>query len=146
MHSKVKKSIGICAVLALLIALAAFFGASAQAAKAQTQVYYNGDIQTVDAKMTEVEALAVKDGKILATGSLKNVEAAAGAEAVKFDLEGNTLLPGFYDAHSHFLSTAVAYSTQVMLPAPPAGNIKSIDDLVAALAERAKQTKPGDWV
>lgn len=146
MDSRVKKHIALFTILTLLLALVVPFGPPALAAETQTQIYYNGDIQTVDANMTEVEALAVKDGKILATGDLGDVEAAAGADAAKIDLDGNTLLPGFYDAHSHTLMAGESYLTSVQLNSPPTGNIKNMDELVAALSERAAVTEPGAWV
>lgn len=146
MHLKVRKSATLLTIATLLIGLVIPYGAPAQAANVQTQVYYNGDIQTVDPNMTEVEALAVREGKILATGSLADVEVAAGAYVTKIDLAGNTLLPGFYDAHSHTLMAGESYLTSVQLNSPPTGTIKNMGELVAALSERAAVTEPGAWV
>ena len=52
---------------------------------------------------TEVEAIAIGDGEVLATGDLAPVMAAAGANAQVIDLGDNVLYPGFVDAHSHWI-------------------------------------------
>ena len=52
---------------------------------------------------TEVEAIAIGDGEVLATGDLAPVMAAAGADAQVIDLGDNVLYPGFVDAHSHWI-------------------------------------------
>ena len=67
-------------------------------------IYHDGTILTMDADFPQVEALAVMDGRIVATGSLKDVKQAVGDGADLVSLEGGTLLPGFIDGHSHFCS------------------------------------------
>lgn len=67
-------------------------------------IYHDGTILTMDADFPRVEALAVMDGRIVATGSLKDVKQAVGDGADLVSLEGGTLLPGFIDGHSHFCS------------------------------------------
>ena len=64
-------------------------------------VYYNGTVLTVDSEATVVEGVAVRDGKILATGSNEYVRRLAGPETEQVDLEGKTLVPGFIDTHTH---------------------------------------------
>ncbi len=65
-------------------------------------IYTGGDIVTVDDKRPTAEAVAVKDGKILAVGSRADVEKAhKGATTKTVDLAGRTLVPGFVDAHAH---------------------------------------------
>ncbi len=62
-------------------------------------IYSGGDIVTVNDKQPSVEALAVKDGKILAVGDRKAIEAQhKGATTKMVNLAGKTLLPGFFDA------------------------------------------------
>jgi len=65
-------------------------------------IFYNGTVYTVDSAFTTVSAIVVKDGKILATGSTEEMLAEYSAEK-KIDLEGQTVFPGFIDAHSHFV-------------------------------------------
>jgi predicted amidohydrolase YtcJ len=61
-------------------------------------------------------------------------------------LRGRTLLPGFYAAHDHFLNASVAALYHLDLNSPPIGRIESIDEIVAALRERAAATPPGAWI
>lgn len=65
-------------------------------------IFYNGNIYTADSAFSTVSAFAVKDGKILATGSTEEMLAEYDAEK-KIDLQGKAVFPGFIDAHSHFV-------------------------------------------
>ncbi len=65
-------------------------------------IFYNGTVYTVDSAFTTVSAIVVRDGKILATGSTEEMLAEYNA-AQKIDLQGQTVFPGFIDAHSHFV-------------------------------------------
>ena len=72
--------------------------------KSKTEVdfiIYNAAIYTVDSSFSKQDAMAVKDGKIVATGSSKNIFKLYDAPE-KTDLKGKTVLPGLYDAHTHF--------------------------------------------
>jgi predicted amidohydrolase YtcJ len=115
-------------------------------AAAADTIYHHGTILTLDAQGRTAEAVAVRGEKIFAVGSLADVRSAAGAAATSIDLEGRTLLPGFYAAHDHFLSASVSAAYDVDLNSPPIGRIESIDDLVALLRERATSTAPGQWI
>lgn len=61
----------------------------------------NATIYTVDDSFSTAEALAVKDGKILATGSTKELEKRFDAKN-KIDATGKFIYPGLIDAHAHF--------------------------------------------
>ena len=63
-------------------------------------IYYNAKIYTVDSAFSIVEAIAIKDGKIVATGSSSDLLKMDATE--KVDLKGQFVYPGFYDAHCHF--------------------------------------------
>ena len=65
-------------------------------------VYLNAIVVTMDAAATEAQAVAVDDGKIVAVGDNATIEAMAGPETKRVDLDGAVLLPGFYAAHDHF--------------------------------------------
>src|SRR5437764_11566883 len=71
--------------------------------KAADIIYTNGIIITVNEAMPEAKALAVKDGKILAVGTEADVLRTKGDATKLVDLGGKTLIPGFVDAHSHFV-------------------------------------------
>jgi predicted amidohydrolase YtcJ len=96
-------------------------------------LYVNGAIVTMDDAAPSAEALAIKDGRILAVGARAALEKAhRGATTQVVDLAGKALLPGFLDAHSHYFS-ALSVANQVNLYAPPAGPGQDVASIVAAL-------------
>ena len=70
------------------------------------QLYFNGDIITMEHRDDAPEAVLVRNGIIAAVGSLVDVEAAATEGCERIDLQGNTLMPSFIDAHGHLSMTA----------------------------------------
>lgn len=69
------------------------------------RIFYNGTILSLDEGNHIYDSLAVKDGMVIALGIENELEQWIGTETIITDLCGKTLLPGFYDSHSH-LSTA----------------------------------------
>ncbi|MBQ2867507.1 MAG: amidohydrolase family protein, partial [Firmicutes bacterium] len=99
-------------------------------------LYINGKIFTSDDSTPFVEAMAVKDGKILWTG--KTAEASIGEAAGLVDLEGRCVVPGFIDSHQHCLK--MANSQKSLLVLPP--NINSIEELIEAVARVREEQGP----
>src|SRR3981081_4754885 len=64
-------------------------------------VLINGKVLTMDDRSSVVEALAVLDGKILATGSNASVKSIISTRTRVLDLPGRHVLPGLLDDHSH---------------------------------------------
>ncbi len=96
-------------------------------------VYVNGDILTMEGDQPlYVDALAVKDGKILFTGSKEEAIKVAGKDHVIVDLGGKTLLPGFIDGHSHMLTYADGL-LQADLNPPPIGKVTDIPGIITAI-------------
>ncbi len=117
--------------LTFLLALGATSAHAAPATRAT--IWSGGPIITMAGDTAETaEALAVRDGRILAVGSLASVRKAAGKKAEMVDLKGQTLLPGFIDAHGHVSSVGQAASLAALAP-PPVGKVDSIAALQAAL-------------
>jgi predicted amidohydrolase YtcJ len=104
------------------------------------QVVTNGNVLTQDNAMPTAEAFAVKNGRFIAVGSTSDILNLAGENTEVIDAGGATVLPGFIDAHSHpawgGLDALVSVDTNL-------GSIASIKD---ALAARAADTPPGEWV
>jgi hypothetical protein len=104
-------------------------------------IYANGDIVTVNDARPSAEALAVKDGRILALGARAEIEKAHKGGATKVvDLGGRTLVPAFIDAHSHYFSS-LTVANQANVYAPPAGPGKDVPSIVAALRQFATEKK-----
>lgn len=107
------------------------------ATKKADTVYYNGLIYTVDSAFKTVEAFAVKDGKIIATGTKEKIlkyDATA-----KVDLQGKFVYPGFIDAHCHF------YGYGVDLKKINLTGTKSFDAIIDTLLKYQNQTFSG-WI
>ena len=88
------------------------------------------------------EALAVRDGRIVAVGSAQEVLRLADGEHDRVDLGGNALLPGFVDAHNHF-SAAALDVFWADCSTPP---LASIAEIQTALRRTAAKTPPREWV
>jgi predicted amidohydrolase YtcJ len=100
----------------------------------------NGRIYTQDAAHPTAEALASIGNRIVAVGSNEEVLAAAGPGAERIDLGGRTVVPGFVDAHFHFLGFSFDRQRARLDRATSVGEIQR---LVAAAAEQAA---PDAWV
>lgn len=100
-------------------------------------IYAGGDIVSMNDAQPTAEALAVKDGRIIALGKLDEIEAAYRGETTRMvDLGGKTLLPGFLDAHSHYINSLLV-ANQAKVYAPPSGPGKDVDSIVATISEFA---------
>jgi len=119
-------------VLAVVASAVLATGCKARGLTADT-IYTGGDIITVNDAQPAVEAVAVKDGKILAVGARSEIDRAyKGPTTTVVDLAGKTLLPGFLDPHSHYIN-ALTVANQVNVFAPPAGPGKDVAAIVAEL-------------
>ena len=108
-------------------------------------VYGNGTILTMNPAQPEAEAVAVAGGVIIGVGALSDMKALCGAESRFVDLRGRTMLPGFIDAHSHFIDNA-ARTPWVNINSKPLGPVESIEDMLRLLGERAGRTPEGGWI
>ncbi len=100
-----------------------------------------GNVYTADSAGSYVQAVAVRDGIVLAVGSDEELLAVY-PDAPRIDLEGRTAVPGFIDAHNHYLATGEGLGNiDARYPA-----IASVEELVAAVAAAAESTAPGGWI
>jgi hypothetical protein len=106
--------------------------ALAQAATTADKVYVNGTVITVNDDQPEASAIAVKDGIIIAVGSSEEVAPLQSDTTQVIDLQGKTVVPGFFDPHGHLFQQGVAAVVANLLP-PPDGPIADIPKLVDAL-------------
>ena len=127
-------------ILSLLVAC----GDSEQAPKPPHQIYFNGQILTMDVDEPRVEAISVRDGVIESVGNESEVMLLVEDHSELIDLEGATLMPGFVDAHGHFPGSGrTAFSAD--LNSPPIGTISSIEELLTTLAAFGEQ-RPEGWL
>jgi predicted amidohydrolase YtcJ len=124
---------------ALLLTLATSLPALAQGAPPDL-IVTNARIYTVDANRPVVDAMAIRDGKVVATGPSRLVSALKGPSTRLLDLDGRTVIPGMTDAHAHLLGLGQALRVVDLT------GTASYDEVVARVAERAKSAPPGAWV
>ena len=123
-----------------LLALALLsLGAAAQGAGTADTILVNGKIATVDDRFTMAQALAIKDRRIIASGSNDAVRKHAGASTKVIDLKGRTVVPGLIDNHSHWIRAAEHDELRF-------DGVTTRAQAVKMLAERLATKKPGEWV
>ena len=83
-------------------------------------VLYNGQVLTMDRDqppITVVEAVALRDGRVLAVGGNDRILSMAGPDTARVDLDGKTVIPGVVDTHSHPNAYAVRHYSDEVTPA-----------------------------
>lgn len=105
-------------------------------------VLVDADVRTLTPEAARGEAIAWRDGAIVAVGARDEVTRAAGAGAEVTSVGGATVLPGFIDAHHHACIGAL-YGSAVRLAAPAVTDIASLQ---RALSEASKALEPGEWL
>lgn len=125
----------------ILARLTSFFLVTAIAPAAIAQeiadkIFFGGPILTMDDNAPWVEAVAVKDGRIVAVGTQAEIMPHKGADTQTVDLDGKALLPGFVDAHGHVFAIGVQALTASLL-APPDGEVIDISSLQQTLSDWA---------
>lgn len=121
---------------------------SARAAEGADIVIFGGPIVTMNDAAPTAEAVAVKDGVIVAVGPQSDVRNSwVGPQTRLIDLDGHALLPGFIDAHGHFMN-APRVVVWANLSLAPVGPVSAIPDIVKALQDnQAQRSIPkGEWV
>lgn len=98
----------------------------------QDQVFSNAKIFTGDPEHPYAEAVAIRDGKILAVGNLREVTKAA-PEARLTDVGGKSLLPGFIDSHSHTIDGGLN-----LVNADASEKVDTLEELQAFIANAKK--------
>ena len=124
-------------------------------------VAFNGQISTMDAQLREVEAMAVRDSRIIVLGSNEEIQSLAGPQTQRLDLKGRRVLPGLIDGHTHPHLWAVEHwlgaegeQTARRYNDPQLRIVYAQGDtrfqLLAAvervIKERAQELGPGKWI
>lgn len=106
-------------------------------------VLTRGAIVTMDDSQPNAEAMAIKNGSILAVGKNDEIRKYAGKRTRVIDLAGKGVSPGIIDAHSHLISFGQMQLRFVILRPP---KINSFATLNAELAHAAKEKPAGEWI
>lgn len=109
-------------------------------------IYVNARVLTMNVAAPRAEAVAVRGERIAAVGGEAELRALAGAATEIVDLGGRALLPGFVDAHGHLLYSGYTGFSILDLRPPPIGSFTDVAAIQRALAKRAAETAPGQWI
>jgi len=102
-------------------------------------IFLNGDIYT-ESTPARAQAMAVRDGRIVAVGSNDDIRKLKREHTQVIDLGGHFVMPGFNDAHMH-----LAYGGRQALEVDLVG-VKSLAEMQQRIAEHAKSASPEDWI
>ena len=127
--------------IVLVAALVAVVTASAAQAQSADAILVNGKVITLDPRSSVAQAIAIRDGKVLATGTDEDVRKRADAHTKVVDLGGRTVIPGLMDSHIHALRAGLTYAVEVSWIGVPS-LAKGLD----IIREAARTAKPGAWI
>ncbi len=123
----------------ILLSIAAFTPVSAQKIAADL-VIINANMQTMDDAKPNAEAVAVTGNRIVAVGTNAEIKKLSGANTKTIDASGRLVLPGFNDAHVHFLESGFQLSNVDLRSA------KSPAEFVRRIKEYAAKLPKGQWI
>ncbi|MEO6549530.1 MAG: amidohydrolase [Ferruginibacter sp.] len=105
-------------------------------------IVYNGKITTMVKPGEFNQAVAVKDGIILATGtSVKIVADYKNPATILFDAKGKTVVPGLNDSHIHLIREGLNYNSELRWD-----GVKTLKRAMEMLKEQAARVPPGVWI
>lgn len=123
--------------IAVVVANAATLVAAWRSAEPPDLIFFNGKIVTVDAAFSYAEAMAIRNGRFVAVGKNADVRSLAGPDTRVVDLAGRTVVPGLADNHLHNAGGG---------PGVDLSGARTMAQVLAAIAQRVKQSKPGEIV
>ena len=112
----------------------------AQTRPAADLIITNAKIWTVDKSLPTAQAVAVIGDRIVAVGSDTDVDAWHGPQTHVTDAGGKLLLPGFNDAHVHFVSGGMQLDNIQL------NDASTPEEFARRIGERAKATPKGEWI
>lgn len=106
--------------------------------KTADTLIYNACIYTVDSTFSQAEAMAIRDGKIVAIGTNATIQKEYAAKE-EVNAEGKSIYPGFIDGHAHFLAYGLGLHTVDLV------GTTSWEEIIAKVKAFAKQNPEG-WI
>ncbi len=103
-------------------------------------ILINGEIATVDQKFSMVDAVAIKDNRILKTGDNDLIKTHIGDHTQIIDLKGAFAMPGFIEGHGHFLGLGNSLIHLNFI------NTKSWQDVLDMVQQKVAETEAGEWI
>ena len=109
-------------------------------ALAPTLIIIDGRVHTMDPARPTADAIAVYGNRVVAIGSNKEIKSMAGAQTRVIDAHGQLVLPGFNDAHVHFLSGGFQLASVDLRDA------NSPEEFANRIRRFAEKLPPGRWI
>ncbi|MCP3977901.1 MAG: amidohydrolase [bacterium] len=103
-------------------------------------ILLNGKVVTVDPSQPEAQALAMRDGEIIAVGGNDEIAALRDGSTEVVDLEGRLAIPGFIEGHGHF--TGIGRSLMNV----DLRHARTWEEVVDTVAVAAQNHEPGEWI
>jgi predicted amidohydrolase YtcJ len=100
----------------------------------------NARIYTLNAEKPKVEALAIQNGRVVATGSLQELKTWQGASTRVIDLKGKAVYPGFHEGHGHL--KGLGYQIMRL----DLAGVTALETVQKRVKEEAVRTAKSDWV
>lgn len=120
------------------------FGGHNKTGSGKTIIFFNGTILTIDKNMSEAQAVAVKDGKIVAVGTNKEIMKFKTKDAQVVNLKGKTLMPGFVEVHSHPLLKMIVENSTIDIR-PATGHTDGAK-IMATIKETVAKARPREYL
>lgn len=136
--SELKKQHAISTLLTLFLFL--FTQCMQPNTNSPTLILYNASFATMDSAYSQVEALAIRNGKIWQLGTKSEILALAGDSTRLMDLKGAFVMPGFIEGHGHFEGLGKSLMNLNFL------HSRNWSEIVAQVAQAAQNTPPGTWI
>ena len=99
------KKILVTLILLLLLFILVLFVATGDFKKAESTIYHNAQILTMDGQLPEATTMVVENGMVVAVGEDDLMTDSRYADFIKKDVGGKTIMPGFIDPHTHMALT-----------------------------------------
>ncbi|WP_303317174.1 amidohydrolase [Flavivirga abyssicola] len=112
-----------------------------QAQEVANLIITNAKVALMDANRTYAEAIAVKDGKILASGTSEAILALKSDSTQIIDAHGKTVIPGLNDSHLHLTRGGRFFNAELRWD-----GVKTLKRALEMLKEQAARTPEGQWV
>ena len=103
-------------------------------------ILYNGKFYTLDPTIPDAQAIAIRDGNILALGYDAEILALAASETPQIDLKGRAVLPGIFDSHNHLMQVGQKLKLIRL------DECASVEEMMELVRQKARQTPPGEWI
>jgi predicted amidohydrolase YtcJ len=125
----------------VVVGMFVLFAAIPTFAQSPDTVLVNGKILTVDSRSSVREALAIRDGRIVAVGTSADMRKLAGPQSRVIDLGGRTVIPGLVDSHLHAIRAALSFTTEVNWI-----GVRTLEEALGRVKDAARTMKPGSWL